>query len=139
MAGFGVCRYDPRCKVEDVMSSAEIRFYGSSRKWWRVILPKHSRSDIFSARSIFESLADDDQFWSSKHVRRIEKDLYELRLMKGSLNYRLMFFPYYENGNLIIVFKYFHKSTNKSLPREIESTKAARKVWDINGDYDVFQ
>lgn len=67
---------------------------------------------------------------STKFVKHIEEDIYELRAEYKNNIYRIFFI--FDEGNIVILFNGFQKKTQKTPRTEIEKAKRIKKEYYEN-------
>lgn len=65
---------------------------------------------------------------STKFVKHIEEGIFELRAEYKSNIYRI-FFIFFDNGNIVVLFNGFQKKTQKTPRAEIEMAKRIKKEY----------
>lgn len=64
---------------------------------------------------------------STKFIKFIEDEIYELRAEYKSNIYRIFFI--FDNGNIVVLFNGFQKKTRKTPRKEIETAKRIKKEY----------
>lgn len=100
-------------------------FYGGAEKWLRKM---RLRPEFRYVKPYLDELKYSSNYRVLRAVKPLDATLSELRIMKGNLSIRLVFFEH--EGNIIVMLKSFNKSVEGSATRRVQEARKALSFWN---------
>lgn len=111
-----------------------------TRKYRKVRFFKEYFNDFFKGQNdkVKQKIAwtleliEDIETVPKNYLKRVQDDLYEIRVQHGNDIFRI--FCFFDKGSLIVIINGFQKKTRRTPQREIERAMTIKKAYEAQND-----